>query len=123
MIITYSSICCYCPCNLTAFTTLTIAAFGQTSNSTLPEEQILNKTESQQPSEDQNQGLDKEIIKVSSTEFNELLNEIKDSINLIQQKKYDDATSRLGLAIIEILNSTHQYQELVQLPLLNILTR
>jgi hypothetical protein len=47
-------------------------------------------------------------------EFNELLNEIKASINLIQQKKYDDATSRLGLAIIEILNSTHQYQELVQ---------
>jgi hypothetical protein len=33
---------------------------------------------------------------------------------LIQDKKYDAAASKLGLSIIEILNSTQQYQELVQ---------
>jgi hypothetical protein len=33
---------------------------------------------------------------------------------LIQEKNYDAASSKLGLAIIEILNSTQQYQELVQ---------
>ena len=100
---------------ITTFTTLTINAWGQTSNSTLQEEQIFNKTEPlQQPSEQQDQALDNEIIKVSSSEFNQLLNEIKGSINLIQEKKYDAASSKLGLAIIEILNSTQQYQELVQ---------
>ena len=100
---------------ITTFTTLTINAWGQTSNSTLQEEQIFNKTEPlQQPSEQQDQDLDNEIIKVSSSEFNQLLNEIKGSINLIQEKKYDAASSKLGLAIIEILNSTQQYQELVQ---------
>ena len=100
---------------ITTFTTLTINAWGQTSNSTLQEEQIFNKTKPlQQPSEQQDQALDNEIIKVSSSEFNQLLNEIKGSINLIQEKKYDAASSKLGLAIIEILNSTQQYQELVQ---------
>ena len=100
---------------ITTFTTLTINAWGQPSNSTLQEEQIFNKTEPlEQPSEQQDQALDNEIIKVSSSEFNQLLNEIKGSINLIQEKKYDAASSKLGLAIIEILNSTQQYQELVQ---------
>jgi len=100
---------------ITTFTALTINAWGQTSNSTLQEEQIFNKTEPlQQPSEQHDQALNNEIIKVSSSEFNQLLNEIKGSINLIQEKKYDAASSKLGLAIIEILNSTQQYQELVQ---------
>jgi len=100
---------------ITTFTTFTINAWAQTSNSTLQEEQFFNKTEPlQQPSEQQHQALDNEIIKVSSSEFNQLLNEIKGSINLIQEKKYDAASSKLGLAIIEILNSTQQYQELVQ---------
>ena len=100
---------------ITTFTILTINAWGQSSNSTLQEEQIFNKTEPlQQPSEQQDQALNNEIIKVSSSEFNQLLNEIKGSINLIQEKKYDAASSKLGLAIIEILNSTQQYQELVQ---------
>ena len=109
---------------ITTFTTLTINAWGQTSNSILQEEQIFNKTEPlQQPSEQHDQALDNEIIKVSSSEFNQLLNEIKGSINLIQEKKYDAASSKLGLAIIEILNSTQQYQELIQFRLLNILTR
>lgn len=100
---------------ITTFSTLTINAWGQNSNSPLQEEQIFNKTEPlQQTSEQQNQALDNEIIKVSSSEFNQLLNEIKGSINLIQEKNYDAASSKLGLAIIEILNSTQQYQELVQ---------
>ena len=100
---------------ITIFTTLTINAWGQNSNSMLQEEQIFNKTEPlQQPSEQQDQASDNEIIKVSSSEFNQLLNEIKGSINLIQEKNYDAASSKLGLAIIEILNSTQQYQELVQ---------
>lgn len=100
---------------ITTLTTLTINAWGQSSNSTLQEEQFFNKTESlQQPSGQQDQTSDNKIIKVSSSEFNQLLNEIKGSINLIQEKKYDAASSKLGLAIIEILNSTQQYQELVQ---------
>ena len=70
---------------ITTFTILTINAWGQSSNSTLQEEQIFNKTEPlQQPSEQQDQALNNEIIKVSSSEFNQLLNEIKGSINLIQ---------------------------------------
>jgi hypothetical protein len=46
---------------ITTFTTLTINAWGQTSNSTLQEEQIFNKIEPlQQSSEQQDQALDNE---------------------------------------------------------------
>ena len=101
---------------MTAFTTFVNNALGQSPNSTLQEEaQIFNKTQhEQQQFEQQDQVLDKKIINISSTEFNQLLDEIKGSINLMQEKKYDAAASKLGLAIIEILNSTQQYQELVQ---------
>ena len=106
---------------MTAFTTF-INALGQSPNSTLQEEaQIFNKTQhEQQQFEQQDQVLDKKIINISSTEFNQLLDEIKGSINLMQEKKYDAAASKLGLAIIEILNSTQQYQELVQFAFFSI---
>jgi hypothetical protein len=99
---------------ISTFITFTTNALGQLSNSTLQGGQIYNNTEEEEQSEQQDLSSDKKIIKISSTEFNQLLDEIKGSLNLIQEKKYDAAASKLGLAIIEILNSTQQYQELVQ---------
>jgi hypothetical protein len=99
---------------LNVFTAFTINALGQSSNLTLQDGQFSNNTQYRNQSEPQDQVLDEKIIKVSSTEFNQLLNEIKGSIDLIQDKKYSAAESKLGIAIIEILNSTQQYQELVQ---------
>jgi len=95
------------------FTPLTINVFGQTTNSTIQDNQTSYKAE---PNKQQfkERVVDKEMINVSSKEFNQLLDEIKGSINLIEDKKYDAAASKLGLAIIDILNSTQQYQELVQ---------
>jgi hypothetical protein len=99
---------------ISTFITFTTNALGQLSNSTLQGGQIYNNTEEEEQSEQQDLSSDKKIIKISSTEFNQLLDEIKGSLNLIQETKYDAAASKLGLAIIEILNSTQQYQELVQ---------
>jgi len=99
---------------ISIFITFTTNALGQLSNSTLQGGQIYNNTEEEEQSEQQDLSSDKKIIKISSTELNQLLEEIKGSLNLIQEKKYDAAASKLGLAIIEILNSTQQYQELVQ---------
>ena len=57
---------------------------------------------------------DQKKITITTYEFNKLLNTIKESIILIEDDESDIATSKLGLAIIEILNTTQQYNELVK---------
>ena len=89
-----------------------INVYGQFSNSSV-NDQNINQTELQvaQPND---QNISTKVIKVSSADFNKLLSTIKESINSIEDEDYDTAVSELGLAIIGILNSTGQYQELVR---------
>jgi hypothetical protein len=65
---------------ITALTILIPNAFGQTANITVEGEQIYDNTEvqQQQQSKQQDRTSDKEMIEVSLTEFNQILDEIKE---------------------------------------------
>lgn len=93
----------------------TIHVFGQTTDAIARGNLTSNNTVLQlQPTEQLNHSSNPETIKISSTDLNKLVNAINDSINLIRNNDNDAAISKLGLTVIELLNSTNQYQELVQ---------
>jgi hypothetical protein len=55
-----------------------------------------------------------QTIEIPATEFNQFLDTVKTSIDLLYDENYDEALSKLGLAVVQILNSTQQYQELAK---------
>src|SRR5688572_27789526 len=55
------------------------------------------------------QNLTSQKIEISATEFNRFLDTVKTSIDLLHEENYEDALSSLGLAVVQILNSTQQY--------------
>jgi hypothetical protein len=102
-----------------------ITVFGQNDNL---ENQTTNKTtvtfSQQNPpiinqsetilSQQNVQNLTSQKIEISSTDFNRFLNTVKTSIDLLREDNSEAALSQLGLAVIQLLNSTHQYQELAK---------
>ena len=97
----------------------TTAVFGQKSESVLEQanQTNINQTNINQTNlktDTNNQITIAKNITISSTEFNQLLKNIKDSMKLIQEDDNDVAISKLGIAIVQILNSTQQYQELAK---------
>ena len=92
----------------------TTAVFGQKSESVLEQANQTNINQTKLKTDTNNQITIAKNITISSTEFNQLLKNMKASIKLIQEDDNDVAISKLGIAIIQILNSTQQYQELAK---------
>ena len=102
-------------CLILFYTTMTATnVFAQISNLTSQQtEPTTNQTKIELPP-NAIQHKNQTIVKITFDEFNLLLQNIKESMNLIQQNDDDMALSKLGLAVIQILNSTQQYNELVK---------
>ena len=65
-------------------------------------------------SQQNDQNLTSQKIEIPTTEFNLFLDTVKTSIDLLGDDNTEEALSKLGLAVIQILDSTQRYQELVQ---------
>ena len=102
-------------CLIVFYATINTAnVFAQISNITSQQtEPIFNQTKIELPP-NYTQHKNQTIVKISYEEFNLLLQNIKESMKLIQENDDDMALSKLGLAVIQILNSTQQYNELVK---------